>query len=61
MRPEEDPKFMHVGKAIEGHAKTVGDFCDIFATEPFDKQEALSKLEKMKAEVEAIHVLVEAL
>lgn len=61
MSPEEDPRFMHVGKAIEEHAKTVNNFCDVFTNEPFDKEKALCFVETMKDQLARLHALVEAL
>lgn len=61
MDPDENPKYIPIAKLTEEHAKTVNEFCDIFAEEPLDKKRAIAITEKMKSQVDSLNALVEAL
>lgn len=61
MDPDENPKYIPVGKVVEEHAKTIEKLCDVFSEEPLNKREALNLIEKMKSQVDSLNALVEAL
>lgn len=61
MDPDENPKYIPVGKVIEEHARSIESFVDVFSVEPLDKKKALALIEKMKSQVDTLNALVEAL